>query len=137
MFASHSYAARAYAKVGVQSGVESSSPHGLILMLFDGALASIAQAREAMRRERIAERGEAASRAIEIVQMGLKASLDMSQGGELAQSLADLYDYIARLLLAGNATANPAKLDEAARLLGELRGAWARIEVATHSGAQP
>lgn len=113
--------ANAYAKVGVETGVMSASPHQLIVMLFDGALASIRAARLHMESGAVAEKGKAISRAIDIVNNGLLAGLDKERGGELAERLEQLYDYIVRLLLQANLRNEPQQLDEAAELLGGHR----------------
>ena len=120
-------AATAYARVGVESGVESADPHRLVLMLFEGALVAIARGRSAMLARDFAAKGEAVSRAIQIVEQGLKASLDETAGGELARQLHALYDYVGERLLMASVRNQPDGLDEAARLLGELREAWASI----------
>lgn len=125
MFASSP--SQAYAKVGVETGVMAANPHKLILMLFDGALVSIATATGAMKAGQIAEKGQAVSKAIDIVANGLKASLDFETGGELAPRLAALYDYICDRLLFANLRNDPAALSEAASLLRELKGAWEEI----------
>ena len=117
----------AYADVGVETGVAAADPHKLILMLFDGTLAAIAKARLAMSRGEIAAKGAAISKAIEIIDGGLKASLDVSAGGALAERLAALYDYMLNRLLAANLRNDTSLLDETTRLLNELRGAWAQI----------
>jgi flagellar protein FliS len=117
----------AYAEVGVETGVAAADPHKLILMLFDGTLAAIAKARLAMSRGEIAAKGAAISKAIEIIDGGLKASLDVSAGGALAERLAALYDYMLNRLLAANLRNDASLLDEITRLLNELRGAWAQI----------
>jgi flagellar protein FliS len=117
----------AYAEVGVETGVAAADPHKLILMLFDGTLAAIAKARLAMSRGEIAAKGAAISKAIEIIDGGLKASLDVSAGGVLAERLAALYDYMLNRLLAANLRNDASLLDEITRLLNELRGAWAQI----------
>jgi flagellar protein FliS len=117
----------AYAEVGVETGVAAADPHKLILMLFDGTLAAIAKARLAMSRGEIAAKGAAISKAIEIIDGGLKASLDIGAGGVLAQRLAALYDYMLNRLLAANLRNDASPLDETTRLLNELRGAWAQI----------
>ncbi len=118
--------ASAYARVGLETGVAAASKHRLIEMLFDGAIASIAQAREAMQARDHARKGVAVSRAIDIVDNGLRASLDRS-AGELAARLDELYEYISARLLEGSAHNDAAPLDDAARLLGELRSAWVGI----------
>ena len=127
MYAAARKAIDAYAQVGVETGVAAADPHRLILMLYDGTLAAIAKARLAMSRKEIAAKGEAISKAIEIIDGGLKASLDMKVGGVLAERLAALYDYMLARLLAANLRNDPAILDEVARLLNELRDAWAQI----------
>lgn len=127
MYSAAHKAIDAYATVGVETGVAAADPHKLILMLFDGALAAIAKARLAMARGEIAAKGSAISKAIEIIDAGLKASLDVKAGGILAERLAALYDYMLNRLLAANLRNDSALLDEVGRLLNELRGAWAQI----------
>lgn len=106
---------------------ETADPHRLILMLFEGARAAITVARAHMERKEIAEKGLAISKAIDIVSNGLLVSLDIESGGELAERLAALYEYIVQRLLWANLKNNLAALDEANQLLGELQSAWAMI----------
>ena len=127
MYASARKAVDTYAQVGVETGVASADPHRLILMLFDGALAAIATARLAMTRAEIATKAQAVTKAIAIIDGGLKASLDVGAGGELAVRLSELYDYMLRQLLVANLRNEVATLDEVSRLLNELRAAWAQI----------
>ena len=62
-----------------------------------------------------------------IIDEGLKASLDKSAGGELAQNLSSLYDYMSQRLLIANLKNDVAALDEVSNLLTELKGAWEAI----------
>lgn len=119
--------AAAYARVGVESAVMSATPHRLISMLFDGAQASIRAARLHMQSGDVAEKGKAISRAIDIVNQGLLAALDQERGGELAQRLEQIYDYVVRLLLQANLHNDVERLDEAARLLEDIGSAWREI----------
>jgi len=121
------HAARAYATIGLETGVAAASPHAMILMLYDGALMSIREAAQHMAAGRIAERGRAISRAISIIDGGLKASLDLSRGGEIAGWLDQLYDYMNRQLLGVSLRDDAAGLAEVDGLLSELRGAWSEI----------
>jgi len=121
------HAAQAYARIGLETGVAAASPQRLIVMLYDGALAALAEARGHLRDGRTAQNGRAIGKAISIVQEGLKAALDVGQGGEIARSLLELYDYIVRRMLLANLRDDVALIDEAARLLTELRGAWAAL----------
>lgn len=123
----YSRGVNSYARVGVESGVLSASPHQLITMLFDGAQSAIRTARLHMQHNNPAAKGQALSKALDIVNNGLMAALDRERGGEVAEHLATLYDYIARLLLAANLHNDEAGLDEAARLLDDIGSAWREI----------
>jgi flagellar protein FliS len=126
-------AAQAYAQIGVETGVASSSPHGLILMLYDGAIKAIGDAAHCMAAKRVAEKGAALSKAISIIEQGLKGSLDTSRGGPMAVQLAELYDYMTRRLLMASIRHDVAILSEVQGLLGELREAWASIDAKTRA----
>ncbi len=121
-----------YARLGMETTASSASPHQLIAMLFDVAASSIAMARFHMGEKRIQAKGEATSRAINIIENGLKASLDPQAGGaagkRLADDLSELYDYLVRKLMYANLHNDVAALDEAARLLESVASAWREIE---------
>jgi flagellar protein FliS len=99
----------------------------LINMLFEGAGVAIRTAGIHMQAGHTACKGEAISRALDIVNNGLLAALDVERGGQLAQRLAALYEYIARRLLSANLDNDKAALDEAGQLLEEIGSAWREI----------
>jgi flagellar secretion chaperone FliS len=125
--AAYGRGANAYARVGVESGVMSADPHQLIVMLFDGAQAAIRSARIHMQVGNSSEKGKSISKALDIVNKGLAASLDREKGGEIAERLMSLYDYIARLLLAANLRNDEESLNQAERLLEDIASAWREI----------
>lgn len=127
--------AESYAKVGVESAVASADPHRLVLMLFDGALAAVSLARIHMEAGEIPQKGAAISKAIDLITNGLRASLDMEAGGELADRLGSLYEYMAQRLLFANLKNSIAALDEVAELLSSLREAWAQISPVDQAAA--
>jgi flagellar secretion chaperone FliS len=131
-------AINAYNNVGLETSVMSADPHKLVSMLFQGALLAIARAKYAMLYKQTAAKGESISKAISIIGEGLNASLDKSVGGEIAQSLSALYSYMVTRLVEANLKNDTAALDEVARLLTDLQGAWDSIRPqATPSTAQP
>lgn len=75
----------------------------------------------------IAQKGTAITKAIDIILNGLRASLDLEAGGNLAQNLYALYDYMARRLLHANINNDGAALDEVLGLLNEIHSAWIAI----------
>lgn len=119
--------AAAYRQVGAETAVSGASPHKLVAMLFDGFMDSVAQARGAMRSGEIERKGKAVSRAIRIVDEGLRACLDMQGGGSLARDLHDLYGYLEMRLTLSNLRNDEAGLDECQRLMQPLREAWMSI----------
>lgn len=125
--AAYGRGANAYARISVESGVMSASPHQLIVMLFDGAIASIRTARIHLEANNIAEKGKAISKAMDIINNGLLAALDAEKGGEIAERLASLYDYVIRQLLAANLHNDVECLDRAEAILNDIAGAWKEV----------
>jgi flagellar protein FliS len=117
----------AYAKVGLETSVISASPHKLIVLLYDGALAAIKSAASHMAAGNIAEKGAAISKALDIINNGLRASLDKKAGGEIASNLDSLYVYMTERLLTANLQNKLPLLDEVQTLLADLRDAWTQI----------
>lgn len=127
--------AKSYASVGLETGVSATDPHGLILMLFDGALLSVMQARQAIARSDAPARSGSIHKAILIIEEGLVVALDDRSGSPLAGHLRSLYQYISTRLLAASLKSDVDALDEAERLLTELRDAWKAIAPARAANA--
>jgi flagellar protein FliS len=127
MFSRNLTGAQAYSSVGVASGAMSASPHGLLLMLYEGAMLAVSAAHMHMQLNRQAEKSKAISKAVAIISDGLMASLDLNAGGEIAQSLMSLYQYMVERLTEANIRNRPQPLEEVGRLLAELNGAWQTI----------
>jgi flagellar protein FliS len=130
MFGTRQNGVNAYAKVGMETGVLAASPHKLIVMLYDGALQALNNGLLNMKAGRIAEKGKSISHAITIIDGGLRASLDKSVGGEIAESLDSLYEYMSSRLLMANLKNDPAMIEEVQRLLMDLRDTWNAIGMA-------
>ena len=127
MFSSNLNAAKTYLNVGATSGAMSASPHGLVIMLFDGAQSAFATARMHMQSVQAPEKAQSISKAVAIIQDGLMASLDRSAGGELAEQLFALYEYMVSRLVDANIANRAEPLEEVSRLLAELGDAWKAI----------
>ena len=124
-----------YNQVGNQARVAVATPHELVAMLFEAYMEALAQARGAMRSGLRAEKGAALSRAVRIVEEGLRAGLDLNAGGTLARDLDDLYRYLTRRLTMANLRDDDAALDECRRLMQPLQEAWAAIGPTVAAGA--
>lgn len=112
-----------YNQVRTHAHIEEASPHRLIQMLMEGALDKIRLAKSFMEHGKIPEKVRHINWALSIID-GLQNSLDMEKGGDIAQNLDALYDYIQRRLVFANMDNDPAILDEVASLMTEIKAAW-------------
>jgi flagellar protein FliS len=127
MFTSSHRPADAYSKVSLETGVDMSNPHQLILMLLDGAILALGSAGQAMKDKQIAKKGNLISTAIDIISSGLQASIDKKSGGEIADHLDALYNYMCTRLLHANLHNDLAAIQEVSALLGEIKAGWEEI----------
>jgi flagellar protein FliS len=109
-----------------QVQVETRSPLELVVMLYDGALASLEQANKAFAAGDVKARGAAISKTLAIVG-ALREGLDMDAGGDIAIELERLYDYMSRRLLDVTVKRDATAIDETHKLLAGLRDAWQQI----------
>lgn len=129
-------AANAYAKVGLESGIVAASPHQLIVLLYEGAELAVRMAIRHIADGDLPQKAAAITKAGNIIHDGLRAALDMRQGGDLALQLDALYDYMNKRLMLAHVGNQTAPLEEVLGLLRELRQAWLQIG-ATARAAQP
>ena len=118
---------KAYAKVGLESAVMSASSDQLMTLLFDGALSALVRARLFLQDGNQPGKGESLSKAINIIDNGLKMGLDDSSGDELADNLSALYSYMTRRLLQANLHNDVAAIEEVEALLRNIADAWKEV----------
>ncbi|MDQ7743597.1 flagellar export chaperone FliS [Hydrogenophaga pseudoflava] len=128
MFTSASHrAASAYKRVAVETSVQGADPHTLVGLLFDALLQSIAEARGAMVRGDTVTKGAALGKAVRILEEGLKAGLNLREGGEVAANLRDLYNYSTLRLTQANLRNDPKALEEVSKLIEPVAQSWKLI----------
>ncbi len=112
-----------YKQINNYTGVTDANPHQLVKMLLEGASAKLSIAKGMMSRGEMTRKGEVISQAMAIIS-GLQASLDMSAGGDIAQNLDSLYDYMVRRLMQANIDNDVEIVSEVLILLKEIETAW-------------
>jgi flagellar secretion chaperone FliS len=117
--------------------VQGADPHHLVGLLFDALLQAIATARGAMDRGDTATKGVAIGKAVRLIEEGLKAGLNLEQGGDVAANLRGLYGYSVQRLTHANLRNDPAALEEVTQLIEPLAQAWAKIKGASSVSRQP
>ncbi|MDD2834253.1 MAG: flagellar export chaperone FliS [Methylotenera sp.] len=128
MFNNYKQGVNGYAKVAAETGVLAASPVKLIVMLYEGAITACHGAITSMQRNDIQNKGLMLSKAILIIESGLRLSLDKKAGGQIAENLDDLYAYMSSQLSQANIHKQPEKVQEVLKLLNELRTAWEAID---------
>jgi flagellar protein FliS len=115
-----------YQSVSAHGAVAGNDPHRLVLMLMDGALDRLALARGFLEQGELVRKTQVLHSCITII-TELRGSLNLDQGGALAQNLSELYDYMMRQLLRAIAEDSIDCVREVSTLLGEIRSAWVAI----------
>lgn len=119
--------AAAYKRVSVESSVDTADPHQLVTLLFEALQRAIASAKLHMAAGDIPNKCQQITNAISILELGLKAPLDLEKGGEIAKNLNDLYEFCVNRLVIANARNDAAILDEVARVLEPVISGWKQI----------
>ena len=112
-----------YGKVATESEVAYASPHRLVQMLMEGVLDKVATAKGQIERKDLEGKSRHITWAISIIN-GLRSSLDMEAGGEIAVNLDDLYGYMTRRLIDASTQNDTLPLDEVSDLMLEIKTAW-------------
>ena len=103
--------------------VTTASKGKVLLMLYEGAIKFVKQAREAMKEKKIAEKGKLISKTTAILSE-LMATLDYKNGGALAADLENLYIFMIDKLIEANINNDISCLDVVEELLKTLYTAW-------------
>ncbi|MCW4782360.1 flagellar export chaperone FliS [Enterobacter chuandaensis] len=114
----------AYTTVSLDSQINGATPHELIVLLYDGAINAMKRAEIYFQSGNIARRGEMISRAINIIDNGLRTGLDHEKGGQIAEELESLYEYISRTLLEANLNKSGENLPHLISLMTEMSETW-------------
>jgi len=128
MFTYTHNAAKHYAMINLESNALVADPHKLISMLFEGAVIALNQAEFDIENNKPADKCTSISKAIDIVLLGLDASLKYEKGNKLGENLHMLYQYMAHQLTLANLQNDTNKISEVRHLINELRGAWNTID---------
>ena len=123
----------AYREVDIQTRSVQPDQFELVVLMFEGVMESVARSKGAIQQADTPTKIAEINRAVRILQEGLRTSLDLENGGELAANLAGLYDYCVMRLTQANAANDAAALDEVASLLKPVAEAWRQMRSGSHA----
>ena len=106
-----------------QTQVTSSTPEQILIMLYDGAIRFTVQATEALAESNRVRMSESIHRVMAIIST-LSDTLDHAIGGEIAENLDALYNFMMRELTNANLKSDPSHLKNVEFLLRDLRDGW-------------
>lgn len=121
----HAFASQ-YRQTAVASAVLEADPHRLVALMFAGVRERLQLAAACIDAGNVSRKGQAITEASTIVGH-LAGSLNLEAGGEIAQNLLALYDYIQRRLLEANIGNDVDALRECDELIADIQSAWAAI----------
>lgn len=129
-------AAAAYQRVGVQTRVAEHDQYQLVVMMYEAILENLTRARGAIEQGNVLAKVEHITKSMRILQEGLRTSLDLEKGGELAANLANLYEYCAMRMTQANASNDLVALEEVSSLLRSVADAWKQMRPTAQPVAQ-
>ncbi len=113
--------------------VADASPTRLVQIMFEGVLSHLATARGSMERIKddrplndVIAKGNAMGKAVALIGQ-LNGTLDMQRGGQIAENLRALYEYMLNRLTLANATNDVRVVAEVAGLVAEVKSGWDQI----------
>ncbi|EKT58587.1 flagellar export chaperone FliS [Providencia sneebia] len=118
-----------YNKINLESQINDATPYQLISLLYKEALSAIKRAEIFMQQNNIIEKCTSISKAIDILDTGLKQALNHEAGGEIANNLEILYDYMILRLFNANIENNIDYLQEVYKLLLNISNTWKQIGI--------
>jgi flagellar protein FliS len=133
MMYSQSRGAQQYRAVRSQGLVMDATPARLVQIMFEHVLSHLATAEGCMGRIKgnlplndVVAKGSAIGKAVRLINQ-LDGTLDMEQGGQIAENLRNLYGYMLNRLTAANVTNDPSVVVEVAKLVRQIKSSWDQL----------
>jgi flagellar secretion chaperone FliS len=115
---------KAYASVQLETGVNSASPQKLISLLYRGLLDNLKQAIQAIQLRDYETKARSIDKASRILTEGLRASLNFDQGGDIAENLFDLYNFVNDEMFRGSVRNSVESLELCVSIIDTIASAW-------------
>jgi flagellar secretion chaperone FliS len=111
-----------------ENAVATQSRGRLVVLLYEGAIRFLRQAQQELEAGDMAAKGEHINKAVAILHE-LDSCLNMDDGGEIAQNLRSIYQFMVRHLGEANVQRNPTHIQDVIECLESLNESWKAITV--------
>lgn len=111
---------------------QSNDKLSILIAIYQNMIEKCINIKLAIQSEDIALKGEIISKMLIIIDLGLKANLDLQNGGELAHNLDALYEYWSKLLISINLTGDLALVDELMKLITTIKQSYVELKNGKH-----
>lgn len=126
MYANEQEGAGQYRQMDLATQATAATPHQLVLMLFKGLTDELVRAKGHIAAKRYERKAQSINKCIDILN-ALTSVLDYEKGGELALSIASLYDYCVYCLYDASHKLSVEPIVEVEKLLGNLQDGWEKM----------
>lgn len=115
-----------YQKVELNVGIMDADPHRIIQLLLEGVLFRLSLSKQHIVEKNYDKKAKYIGKSMDIIN-GLRASLNLDEGGKLSNDLNNLYEYMVRRLLQASKENNVSIIDEVVHLITNIKSAWDTI----------
>lgn len=119
--------AKAYSHNRIASAAELNDPHGIVVLLFEGLLASLRKCRKAIEEKDYKEKAIHSNKAARIIDEGLLASIDPKADPKMAEQLSLTWVLVNKQIRKASVDNDLERLDGAITIVADLHGAWLQI----------
>lgn len=109
----------------LKTQIETASQPQLLLMIFDAAVKKLHIARRAIEKKEI-EKAHTELTKVQRIFTELMIALDFEKGGDLAENLLRIYDFVYHHLVKANIKQDAAMVDEILPIVEDLRDGWTK-----------
>jgi len=127
---------KAYKDVQIESVAHGGRGAELVVMLYDGIIEALGQARLFMERKEYRDCGRQCSKAMTII-AGLRETLDFEHGEPVAGNLLSFYNVVTSKIIGAQTRRDDAWLREAVDLVKSVREAWAQLAIQAAVASKP
>jgi len=119
--------ANAYSNISAETSIKDSSPLELILLVFDKIFDHLIRGKKELI---LGETGaEPLTKAVDLLNVGLIASLNKEHGGQIAENLEVVYLWAINKIIEARLNKKPDRIDDVVKVLNPIYDGWRDLQI--------